>query len=189
MTTIDQMIDSTITKEGGDDPHNPGGYTNDPNDPGGATIWGITEHEARAFGYQGDMRQMPRSTAVSIYKQRFYFQPRVDLIDAVNGQIAAEVFDTGVNMGVYYGAYFLQVALNVFNREAKDYPDIAEDGHLGAITAHALQSFLAKRGDVGRVRILRALNSQQGCRYIALAKARPANEEFEFGWFDRVEID
>ena len=43
-----------------------GRYVNNPNDRGGATCWGITERVARAHGYQGDMRDLPRATALAI---------------------------------------------------------------------------------------------------------------------------
>ena len=61
--TIESMIDTTIGKEGG--------YVDHPADRGGKTIWGITEAVARANGYTGDMRAMPRSTAVAIYRSEY----------------------------------------------------------------------------------------------------------------------
>ena len=52
---IDDIIDHVLDVEGG--------YVNDPDDPGGATNHGITEREARAYGYEGAMRDLPRRTA------------------------------------------------------------------------------------------------------------------------------
>jgi len=43
-----------------------GGYTNDENDRGGKTTWGITEEEAREFGYAGDMRNLTKDFAKSL---------------------------------------------------------------------------------------------------------------------------
>ena len=40
-----------------------GGYINHPNDPGGETMWGVTKRVARANGYTGSMRNLPKSTA------------------------------------------------------------------------------------------------------------------------------
>ena len=44
-----------------------GGYTDDKNDRGGKTTWGITEEEAREFGYTGDMRNLTKDFAKNIY--------------------------------------------------------------------------------------------------------------------------
>lgn len=44
-----------------------GGYSDHPSDRGGKTMFGITEAVARSYGYSGDMRSMPISTAKDIY--------------------------------------------------------------------------------------------------------------------------
>ena len=44
-----------------------GGYVNNPKDPGGATNHGITEQVARQHDYKGDMRDLTREVAESIY--------------------------------------------------------------------------------------------------------------------------
>lgn len=62
--TVRDIIDGIIEREGG--------YVNDPNDLGGATNYGITEKVAREWGYQGDMRDLPRIVAYQIYEQRYY---------------------------------------------------------------------------------------------------------------------
>ena len=59
---VDQLIDELIDREGG--------YVNHPADRGGPTCWGVTQQVARAYGYIGDMRALPRSTAVRIYNLR-----------------------------------------------------------------------------------------------------------------------
>ncbi len=43
-----------------------GGYVNDSADSGGRTNWGITEAVARAYGYNGEMSELPRSLAAGI---------------------------------------------------------------------------------------------------------------------------
>ena len=100
-----------------------------------------------------------------------------------SSQIAAELFDTGVNMGPAVATTFLQRALTALNRNAKDYTDLAPDGRVGPLTLHALDAFLATRGKKGGETVLmRALEALQGERYLRLAERRPANEAFLYGW-------
>ena len=98
------------------------------------------------------------------------------------GLIAAELFDTGVNMGTGIAAGFLQRALNALNRAARDYPDIAVDREIGPRTLSALDGFLKARGKGGETVLLRAMEALQGERYIALAERRPSQEAFLYGW-------
>ncbi len=59
--SIDELVDALIEREGG--------YVNHPADRGGATCWGITETVARAHGYRGAMRKLPRDKAAEIYRR------------------------------------------------------------------------------------------------------------------------
>lgn len=165
-----------------------GGYTFNPNDAGGETNWGITVGVARACGYSGPMRMMPKSEALRIYRLQYWQRPQLDQVARYSFPVAEELFDTGVNMGVIIAGQFLQVALNAFNRRGRDYADINPDGRIGPATINALKSFLLLRGKQGEVVLLRALEALQGERYLTLAGSRPQNEEFEFGWFaNRIE--
>jgi lysozyme family protein len=97
--------------------------------------------------------------------------------------VAAELFDTGVNMGPGVAVTFLQRALTALNRNGKDYPDLVPDGRIGPRTLAALDGFLAARGKRGgETVLLRALEALQGERYLRLAERRPANEAFLYGW-------
>src|SRR6476661_4133079 len=100
---IDELLDALIEREGG--------YVNHPADRGGPTMYGITEGVARAQGYRGAMRALPRSEAAAIYKRLYWLRPRFDQIAKRSEPIAAELFDTGVNMGPAVAATFLQRAL------------------------------------------------------------------------------
>ena len=200
---VTNLIDEVIDREGG--------YSNHKADRGGATRWGITEAVARADGYAGAMHELPRARAVAICRRLYWTAPGFDRVARRAPRIAAELFDTGVNMGVAVAAAFLQRALNALNRGARDYPDISLDGRvgpqtlaaldlflltrgaahypdlpldgrIGAGTLAALDAFLDGRGAGGEAVLLKALEALQGERYVALAERRPANEAFLYGW-------
>jgi lysozyme family protein len=168
------LIDEVIAREGG--------YSNHPADRGGPTRWGITEAVARAHGYGGDMRALPRADAADIYRRLYWLRPGLDRVAALAPALAAELFDTGINMGTAVAGGFLQRALNALNRAAADYPDIPADGRIGDRTIAALAAFLARRGSAGEQVLLKAVEALQGERYLRLAEQRPANEAFLYGW-------
>ena len=128
------------------------------------------------------MRALPRSLAAYIYRMKYWEQPGFDKAAKIASSIAAELFDTGVNMGPPVATGFLQRALNALNRNGRDYADIAVDRQLGPVTLAALEHYILARGHKGEAVLLRAMEALQGERYIALAEARPANEAFLYGW-------
>ncbi|MCL6741997.1 hypothetical protein LZ518_12740 [Sphingomonas sp. RB56-2] len=172
---VDALIDELIEREGG--------YVNQPADKGGPTRFGITEGVARAHGYAGPMSTLPREEAAAIYRRLYWLRPRFDDIAKRSPRVAAELFDTGANMGPAVAATFLQRALTALNRGGKDYPDLVPDGRVGPATIAALDAFLEARGKTGgETVLLRALEALQGERYLRLAEKRPANEAFLYGW-------
>lgn len=172
---VDTLVEGLIEREGG--------YSNTPADRGGPTNFGITEAVARAQGYRGAMRSLPRDEAAAIYKRLYWLRPRFDQVESRAPSVAAELFDTGVNMGPAVAITFLQRALTALNRNGSDYPDLVPDGRIGPATLTALDCFLALRGQkAGETVLLRALEALQGERYIRLAERRPANEAFLYGW-------
>ena len=165
---VDALIEALIDREGG--------YVDNPADKGGPTCFGITEAVARAHGYAGAMRQLPRERAAAIYRRLYWSRPHLDEIAARSTRIAAELFDTGVNMGPAVAITFLQRALTALNRNGSDYPDLTPDGRVGAPTLSALDTFLRLRGKTsGETVLLRALEALQGERYLRLAERRPGN--------------
>ena len=172
---VDGLIDALIDREGG--------FVDHPADRGGPTCFGITQAVARAHGYAGPMRLLPRSEAVAIYLRLYWARPRLEEIARRSGRLAAELFDTGVNMGPAVAITFLQRALTALNRGGKDFPDLTPDGRVGPATLTALDTFLKIRGkSSGETVLLRALEALQGERYLRLAERRPANEAFLYGW-------
>lgn len=169
-----KLIDDLIEREGG--------FVDNPNDRGGATCWGITEAVARANWYAGDMRDLPRAFAESIYMRRYVNEPGFDRVLAVSHLIGEEMVDTGVNMGVSLPGPWLQRTLNALNQQQRTFPDLVVDGQLGPATIAALRTVLKQRGKDGEKVIARALNCLQGARYLDITESREKNEAFFFGW-------
>ena len=159
-----------------------GGYVDCPDDRGGGTNFGITLAVARASGWAGAMRDLPRDLAIAIYRRRYWIAPGFDAVAVIAPLVASELFDTGVNMGPLVAIGFLQRSLNVLNRQGRDWPDLVVDRAMGAATLDALRRLLAVRGKLGERALLKALNALQGARFIEIAEGRPANESFVFGW-------
>lgn len=174
MSIVDSIIADVIETEGG--------YVNNVADRGGETNYGITVAVARANGYTGPMKSLPRSLAVAIYTKRYINEPKFDQVLAVNEQIGAELIDTGVNMGPSRAAEFLQRWLNGFNTPGSGYQDLFVDGRLGALSIDALRRFIKVRGGEGIGVLLRGLNSTQGNRYLELTEANKTQRQFLYGW-------
>lgn len=114
-----------------------GGYVDHPNDPGGKTNFGITERFARAKGYRGSMRNLPRSLALQWYEESIWDRYK---FGEINPQVARYLFDMAVNHGQW---------TKVAQRAASKYwPDLVVDGVWGPQTHWAftnldhLHSFL-----------------------------------------------
>lgn len=170
--TLDQIIDATIKAEGG--------YVNDPADRGGATKYGITENVARANGYNGNMRDLPLDTAREIYKREYAIKPGFYNFPS---QLAAELFDAGVNMGTATATKFLQRAVNALGGAG-----IAVDGKIGPATRSAVNTYLASRSNAVDI-LVKALNGLQCAHYIEIVEANPSQRKFINGWIaNRVEV-
>lgn len=161
-----------------------GGYSNHVGDLGGETMYGITQNVAREHGYRGDMRALPRDLAFSIYANEYWHKLRLDEVASISAAVAAEIADTGVNMGQGIAVRFLQTALNAMGRDGQLYPDLKVDGGLGPITLAAFGAYTTARGnDDGDAVMIAALNALQGARYIEIALEAPKQRAFTFGWF------
>jgi len=135
--------------------HHEGGYSNNPDDLGGETYkgisrvyhptwigWAIVDAWTKAVPTRDEdwlaTNERLQRYVVEFYKAQFWDTWRGDDVAAIDGPVAAEVFDTGVNMGAHKAVYYLQRALNVLNRGGKSWSDISEDGVIGPKTLDAL---------------------------------------------------
>lgn len=170
---FDRIIPKLLKREGG--------YADHPDDPGGKTRWGITEAVARQHGYTGPMSALPKSSAIAIYRQRYWQEPRLDRLAQRAPRLAEELFDTAVNMGPRVAIGFLQRILNSLDafggQEA-----LRVDGLLGPQTLGRLDAVLRHRGTAGEEVLIQGTDALQGARYIAIAEARPASRRFLYGW-------
>lgn len=98
--TFDQAFDRLMSFEGG--------YVNNSADPGGETMWGITSRVARAEGFVGDMKSMPRETACAIARRRYWDSVRCDELPEA---IRYAMFDCAYNCGPVQAVKFLQRAV------------------------------------------------------------------------------
>jgi len=102
---------------------NEGGYSNNSVDPGGETMWGVTARVARANGYQGDMRFMPRDFAKALYEKLYWTAVRAEELPEL---LRFQVFDAAVNSGDHQAVQWLQRAIGV-----------TDDGIIGPATIAA----------------------------------------------------
>lgn len=115
---FDQAFDRLIGHEGG--------YSNHPSDPGAETMWGVTARVARANGYSGDMRALPREKAKQIYLAKYWEPVRAYELPE---SLRFDVFDAAVNSGVSQAAEWLQEAVGA-----------KADGSIGPATIAAARS-------------------------------------------------
>ena len=176
----DPLILSIIEKTLGHE----GAYANHPSDPGGETMWGIIKRTAVANGYLGPMSAMPRQTAVNIYYTEYAVRPGFAAVAAISPAVGAELFDSGVNVGISRPAIWFQEWLNAFNLRGKLYPDIKEDGIIrpDGETIRAFKAYIAKRGPEAAKVMVAALNGDQATHYKTITRKREANEDFTYGW-------
>lgn len=120
-----------------------GGYSDNPSDPGGKTMFGITERTARRNGYTGEMRFLPRETAIAIYEAEYWTPIRGDELSPA---LAFPLFDCAVNSGPPLAIKLLQTSLGVlsdgiFGPKTLAALDAAEPLSLGLKVITARQEF------------------------------------------------
>jgi lysozyme family protein len=173
-----------------------GGYANTPGDSGGETWRGIARNyhpkwtgwsiidsfKPISKNFETNLRnsQTLQRLVLEFYKEEFWDVMCLDQVQ--NQDIANEMYDTGVNMDPRFPIEFLQKALNVTNRNGKEYPDVVVDGKMGAKTVAALNAHPRPK------QILTLLNCQQGTRYMDIARSNPIQEKFMTSWLSRVVI-
>jgi lysozyme family protein len=160
MADFEQAFKKTLAFEGG--------YANDPDDHGGKTMYGITEAVARANGYKGTMQSLSLGMAKRIYKVDYWDPNQLDKLPQV---LAENVFDCGVNCGVWTAAKMLQVVVGV-----------KADGIIGPITLVAMEDKLQAAGE--RFLVSAYLEVRED-RYYDICRTNPSQKKFLKGWINR----
>ncbi|MFN6111196.1 MAG: glycoside hydrolase family 108 protein [Planctomycetota bacterium] len=195
MAEFEIAFDETMLHEGG--------YVDDPDDRGGETYrgvarkfhpawtgWKIVDELKRekpdSFADLLDQKQELQTLVASFYREQFWRPIRGEQLS--DQALANELFDTAVNQGVGTAIRFWQEALNLLNRNAKDYPEIEVDGVAGERTLATTNQFLQRnRGQSDR--LLKVLNLQQGARYLEIARKNPVQRKFLHGWLNRIRLN
>ena len=163
-----------------------GGYFNHPNDPGGETMYGIIKTEARAWGYDGKMRDLPKEVAIQIYKKKYW--KGTGLMNIKNFGVAMTIFDFQVNSGLR-GAKIAQKTANklyenrtvepTFKKAMEGTAPLAVDGKLGPKSFEVLNK-------IPPLEFLMAYNIFQEDQYEDLMRANGKLRVFDEGWENRM---
>lgn len=171
-----------------------GVYSDHPADRGGETFCGIARHywpvwpgwsaidrmkeQGRAVGRTPILDELVRD----FYTANFWAPLGCDRM--ASDLLAYEVFEAGVNCSVHQSGVFLQDALNLLNRNGKDWPELKLDGRVGPTTLSVVGKALGQpRGEASLVLLH---NRLQACYYIELARRSSTQEVFLRGWLERT---
>ncbi|WP_026745307.1 glycosyl hydrolase 108 family protein [Leptotrichia hofstadii] len=149
-----------------------GGYSDDENDKGGKTKYGITEEEARDFGYKGDMQDLTKDFAKNIYLKKYYLGNKLDKV--VDDKVALSICDWAVNSG-RNGTKNAQIAINQLTNANLDV-----DGIIGNKTLDALNA-------VDPEKFLEVYHNLQRIYYKGKVEADRTQEKFLTGWLNRIQ--
>lgn len=151
-----------------------GGWSDDPDDPGGATMRGITLETARQHGIasKGELRQISDEKIEEIYRASFWNKIQGDAID--DQRVAAKFFDMAVNFGPITAGKLMQQALNELGA------GLEVDGNIGPKTVASINAVSAEV-------MLPALCEAAKRRYLGIVERRPTSEKFLKGWLRRAE--
>ncbi|PCH69388.1 MAG: hypothetical protein COC06_07525 [Bacteroidales bacterium] len=186
---------------------NEGGYSNHPSDKGGETYKGIArKHWPKWAGWiiidslKGKefmsghwTKQLSGNSNLNELVKDFYKEEYWNKLSCIHlpQDISNELFDTSVNMGKYYGACCLQMALNKLNRNQKDFSDLIVDGQIGSKTIEAIEAYkgterFSSRNSEKLINwLLKWMNYFQLKKYDLITEKDQGQEVFIPGWTER----
>lgn len=168
---------------------NEGGYSDNPNDSGGETWRGIARNswpnwsgwpivdQVKATNPANLNQALFANASLNTMVEAFYKQNFWDTIslDNINDQqIANQLFDSAVNMGVGIACRFLQQGINQLQPNT-----VTVDGLIGPLTIAAANAQNAES-------LYDAICTLRKQRYEQIIAANPSQAVFENGWFSRI---
>ena len=154
MADFGKCIDKVLVNEGG--------YVDDPSDNGGATKFGISQRSYPNV----NIKKLTLDEAKKIYKKDYWDKIEGDKISS--NEVAYEIFDTAVNMGVRTSSKLAQLVA-----------DCHPDGFIGNKT-------LSKLNHIESDIFISNYKLVKIARYVHICKTNPKNRKFFFGWINRV---
>jgi len=172
MKPFDYAFEQTLSLEGG--------YSDDPADRGGKTNWGITQEtltDAFLRGVVGtrDVSLLRKEEARLIY--RAYYWAPLQLDQVLSPAIAAEIFDTAVNMGLSTAVKIVQRALNYLG------DSLTVDGSMGPQTVGAVNKWISRDERA----LFVCLNGFQFMFYVKIIENKASQRRFARGWTKRIQ--
>lgn len=156
-------------------------------DTGGPTLYGIASKfhpdaykEVKELHDKGKTNEAI-SVAINFYYEMFWLPMHCNKIE--NRYVAAELFDTAVNVGIRQAAEIAQEACNDMLIDTED--ELEVDGWMGPLSVSTLNS-LSNRY---LFQLLACLNLHQGLHYVRLINTNPSKYGKYFrGWMKRLTI-
>lgn len=192
MADFKKALEKTLRREGG--------YVDDPVDAGGETYkgvsrrynpswpgWKVIDRKKGGGDFPVSLDDDPdlQLQVRNLYKQDYWDKFMGDEIPEKALEIAVELFDTGINLGVGRAVKYLQRGLNLLNRNGRSWKDIVVDGSFGLATLAALEKY-SRKDKPGY--LLKIMNILQGNHYINYMTRSPVQEKYARGWLNRVTI-
>jgi lysozyme family protein len=100
-------------------------------------------------------------------------------------EIATELFQSALELGVARAVNGLQKSLNALNPGSAAYAHVVEDGRLGPMTLGALQSYLETEDPSS---LLKAMRILQALHYIARIKKNPGRDPYARAWLRKLVV-
>jgi len=171
-----------------------GGYSLLKIDRGGETFMGISRRYWPSWmGWnlvdklKASPEELSKSVELKVFAQDFYkanFWDRFVGDEIPDQEIANELFDTSVNLGVHKAVMILQFSVNKLNRNGALFRNLIEDGLYGSSTGRAL-SFIVKNHRDAAV-LYKMMNVEQGHHYNKRMTESEDQEAFARGWYSRI---
>ena len=163
-----------------------GGYFFHESDKGGETNYGIIKEEARKWGYEGEMKDLPKELTLKIYQKDYYEKFKLRELNHFGKQLC--IFDACVHAGTngikmaqkaINKAYITRSTLEANAAELKELSVLAEDGKIGPKTIEALNKIPFGLFYTNFLVV-------QENYYEKIFKKRPDQIVFDEGWENRL---